>query len=595
MSESDRRQRVISSTPRLATDEIANRSFQKGVRGFSETEVRAFLKRVAEEVAAGRVHEQDLEAAIDSLEEQLRTPRPLSEQELLDALGEETARLLRSAREASDDIRSMAEERAAHLVEEAGEAAERTRAEAAALLESRSAQAEAKSAELISEAETRAMTALEAAKAEAESILEHARHQGREMLDEARSARERVLGDLVRRRALLNAQIEALREGRDRLLDAYRTVKRTFLDATEALAQVEARAAEERSASTHEPIDIAAEVAAEIDKLDGETTGEIADAADPNVDGNADSNVDGGADTHTGGTTEPAAGDDGERVDVVPIGAADDSESEVATALADVDTLFARLRAGHDEAAGPGGDESAGTPAAGAPGAEVPSGPRISADDWRKRRAEKIDPLLPALVKRAKRRAQDEQNALLDSVRRHKGRPTSQQVLSDGDVARDAWTKVLRDAVDRSYSAGRTAAGATAEIASDDLAAEAAEAVVAPLRERLSAAIDSADDGDSGGLVERIGARYREWKNKSLERSLTEVLATAWTRGVYDAVPDEAVLWWIPFEEGRCSDCDDNALEPTVKGKQFPTGQAFPPAHPGCKCLLAPAGVVEAR
>src|SRR5579859_3657065 len=73
MTESDRRQRLISSTPRLSTDEVANRSFAKGVRGFSETEVRAFLKRVAEELALGRGHEQELEAAIDSLEEQLRT------------------------------------------------------------------------------------------------------------------------------------------------------------------------------------------------------------------------------------------------------------------------------------------------------------------------------------------------------------------------------------------------------------------------------------------------------------------------------------------------------------------------------------------
>jgi hypothetical protein len=55
------------------------------------------------------------------------------------------------------------------------------------------------------------------------------------------------------------------------------------------------------------------------------------------------------------------------------------------------------------------------------------------------------------------------------------------------------------------------------------------------------------------------------------------------------------VLWWVPFVEGRCSDCDDNALEPTVKGKQFPTGQAFPPAHLGCKCLLVPADLLEGQ
>lgn len=570
MNESDRRQRVISSTPRLSIDEVATRSFAKGVRGFSETEVRGFLKRVSEELALTRVREQELESAIDALEEQVRAPRPLSEQELLDALGEETARLLRSAREASDDIRKKAEERAARLVEEAAEAAERTRAEATELLQTRTEEAEAKTAELVSDAETRAMTALEAAKAEAETILDHARRQGREMLDEAKAARERVLGDLVRRRALLKGQIEALRAGRDHLLDAYRTVKGTFLDATEALAQVEARAAVERTASGSEAIDIAAEIAAEIEKLDGPVSTELADANGAEGPVGA-----GGAETDGGEATAAET---------------EVAETEVATALADVDTLFARLRAGHDEAA------TADAPRAAVDsGAEVPAGPRCTAEEWRTRRAKTIDPLLPALLKRAKRRAQDDQNALLDSVRRHKGRPSAQQVLSDSVASRDAWAKVLREALDRAYGSGRTAAGADTALASDAVASEAAEAVVAPLRERLTVAIDSGEEGDTGGLVERIGARYREWKNQSLERTLGEILASAWTRGVYDAVPDQAVLWWVPFEEGRCSDCDDNALEPTVKGKQFPTGQAFPPAHPGCKCLLAPAGLLEGK
>jgi hypothetical protein len=148
---------------------------------------------------------------------------------------------------------------------------------------------------------------------------------------------------------------------------------------------------------------------------------------------------------------------------------------------------------------------------------------------------------------------------------------------------------VLDDAVGRAYAAGRTAAGGDTRDADPGLVREAAEAVVVPLRQRVTVAIDSGDEGDTGGLVERIGARYREWKNQSLESSLAEVLASAWSRGVYDAVPDGAVLWWVPNDEGRCSDCDDNGLEPTKKGEHFPTGQPFPPAHPGCRCLLAPA------
>ena len=600
MSESDRRQRVITSTPRLTTDEVASRSFAKGVRGFSETEVRAFLKRVSEELAAARAHEHELEGAIDSLEEQVRTPRPLSEQELLDALGEETARLLRSAREASDEIKKKAEERAARLVDEAAAAAERTRAEAAELRATRIAEAEARTSELVEAAEARAAAALEAAKAEAETILDKARVHGRDMLDEAKSARERVLGDLVRRRALLNGQIEALRGGRDHLLDAYRTVKRTFLDATEALVQVEARAAVERSASQGEPMDIAAEIAAEIEMLD---SGEAAVTAEtPAVDV-----VDVDVENESGG---------------VPSEAGTDAETETATALADVDSLFARLRAGHDEDPGDVGESAAddatgehdtaadavdamqavdevaveSTPAAAHAPTTPTAGPDAStAEEWRARRAHSVDPWMSPLLKKAKRRAQDDQSALLDSVRRHKGRPTAQQVLGETETALAGWSTVLREAFDGAYAAGRSAAGSPGGPVGDDVVAEAAETVVVPLRERLAVAIDSGEEGDTGGLVERIGARYREWKNQTLERTLSEVLAAAWTRGVYDAVPDEAVLWWVPFEEGRCSDCDDNALEPTVKGKQFPTGQALPPAHPGCKCLLVPAGMLAGK
>src|SRR5690349_835071 len=147
MTDTDRRQqRLITSTPQLTPEEIATRAFGTGFRGYAEAEVRSFLKRISEQLVATKERETELVAAMDSLEEQLRQPRPLSEQELLDALGEETARLLRSAREASDDIRTKAEERAARLVEEAQDAADRMRAEAEEVLTDRTAQADARSA-----------------------------------------------------------------------------------------------------------------------------------------------------------------------------------------------------------------------------------------------------------------------------------------------------------------------------------------------------------------------------------------------------------------------------------------------------------------
>jgi hypothetical protein len=149
---------------------------------------------------------------------------------------------------------------------------------------------------------------------------------------------------------------------------------------------------------------------------------------------------------------------------------------------------------------------------------------------------------------------------------------------------------VLRTGLDSAYGSGRSAVGGDAVAAPPDLVEEAVRHVVMPLRERLSTAIDDTNDGLSTSLViERIGARYREWKLQSLEGVIEDVLAVAWSRGVFDAVADGTMLQWVPAHEGRCPDCDDNALEPTVKGEAFPTGQLHPPAHPGCRCLLVPA------
>jgi hypothetical protein len=309
-----------------------------------------------------------------------------------------------------------------------------------------------------------------------------------------------------------------------------------------------------------------------------------------------------------------------ERVEEIDVTAPDTGgepvDAEHAEGLADVDSLFARIRAGQVEATiepAPGSPSaSAATtsePAASAvavaepvvapepqtdappvaPAASDDAAPGVSQSEWRERRATVLDPLLGTVAKRAKRAAQDDQNALLDAVRRHKGRPTAAQVLVPEADLRSAWSGVVRDAIDAAYGAGRVAVGADSADAEHALVDEAAETIVMPLRERIVSAIDTGEDGDTSGLVERIGARFREWKNQSLEDTLEDVLVLAWSRGVYDGSPEGAVLRWIPVVEGRCSDCDDNGLEPTVKGSAFPTGQLHPPAHRGCRCLLAPS------
>src|SRR5260370_2209173 len=125
MADMELPRRSVSSSTRLTPEEIVKRGFANAFRGVSETEVRNFLKRVADEFVALRDRERDLTARVEQLEDRLRNPPPPTEQQLLDSLGEETARVLRSAQEAADDIRRKAEERAAVLQRESQDDAER--------------------------------------------------------------------------------------------------------------------------------------------------------------------------------------------------------------------------------------------------------------------------------------------------------------------------------------------------------------------------------------------------------------------------------------------------------------------------------------
>ena len=160
------------------------------------------------------------------------------------------------------------------------------------------------------------------------------------------------------------------------------------------------------------------------------------------------------------------------------------------------------------------------------------------------------------------------------------------------DAQEAAWLEVLEEPLRTAYTQ------ASAEIAIDgtstgtetelpaDLLIELATVMVGAWRERLVAAIDGAAE-DPDEITQALGARYREYRGRELDHALGDALAAAWARGAYAAVPDGTMLRWVPAEEGRCADCDDNALEPTARNEAFPTGQLFPPAHPGCRCFLA--------
>ena len=274
-----------------------------------------------------------------------------------------------------------------------------------------------------------------------------------------------------------------------------------------------------------------------------------------------------------------------------------------------VDELFARIRAGRPEADAaepPSGEdlatgaETADREAASDPGGEEGGESTLSDGDealLQKRESAIVD-LEVTLTRKLKRALQDEQNDLLDRLRSLRGEPTAGALLPGHDVqvARyaDAASPLLEDA---------SAAGAifAAEVLDakpanrgpasvGELAKEAAGTIVDPLRRRLEEVIAAHAGEDQSVLVESLGGAYREWKSQRIERIAGDALSGAFSRGTWHAMPEGASMRWIVEDvDGPCPDCDDDALAGLLpRSEVFPTGQHYPPAHSGCRCLLLP-------
>ena len=179
---------------------VGSAAFSTSRRGFEQGEVRDFLRMVAAELARLQERERFLETELRGMQTRgMSAPGRLDEETVTSLLGEEAARVLTAARDASTQIRDRAEESATRLVKDAAEDAARIRESA-----------------MIEAARIR-----EDAAHDAEQEIEMAKQQGRDMVNEAREYREKVLSELSRRRDAARAQIEQLLHGRDRLLNAF--------------------------------------------------------------------------------------------------------------------------------------------------------------------------------------------------------------------------------------------------------------------------------------------------------------------------------------------------------------------------------------
>jgi cell division septum initiation protein DivIVA len=574
------------SSSRIATGDIAKHSFAIVRRGFDPDEVRSYLQSVSRSLEALEEREQELRAAVAAAEERAAHP-VVDEATLTASLGQHSAQILRHAHDEAAKIMAQAQEGASSLLRESQSQSEELQARTESSAAERVAEVELLVANAQQEARVESARIVADGVAEGEAVIGKAKDEGRALLEQVQEARRRVLADLASRRRALGIQIEQLRAARDEMAASVHGVRDRVdgilsqLDRTDEEARAAAVAVAEQfrlHGGPEEPHDQ--------DALEGA----IADAPDegppPAV---RVIEVDG------------APGDAGDEA-----GAGD----EVAPASApSVDELFARIRAGTDDptAAPDGGPahthadadaepateavpEAAATPAMAPVGAEAmeqaapppppgPDSPLIA------RRDELLGPVTARLSRAVKRALGDDQNRLLDRIRSERSH-SGVELLGPEDEHLAVFEDAVRAQLAEAYAAGAAFAGARAGVADDGTVGLSttglAHVLVTMLRRQI-------EDGNGGDFGDKVSGAYREWRGERVERVAGDYATQAFSAGVVAAGADTKLRWVVTSATG-CSDCEDNALAGAVSASEaFPTGHAHPPAHSGCRCLVAPA------
>ena len=618
---------------------VSAASFNVSRRGFDQTEVRDFLRMVSAEMARLQERERFLESELKAMQTRgMSAPGMLDEEVVTALLGEEAARVLGTAREASSQIRLRAEEAATRLVKEASSDATRLR----------------------EEAELEAVRRREDAAADAEAEIELAKQQGRDMVNEAREYREKVLTELARRRELAREQIEQLIHNRDRLLNAFERARlatddvmtglvsvdhdlpREYINlapttgpvptivlerVVEAFAEAEVEAEgpevielfdhtkleeiepEPTQVVVEEIVDVVIDVVAVIEE---ETPiAEVLVEETPVVE-----EIPVVEETPVAEVIETIAVAEDEKSNVVNLFSKDRPRPETsggvnpehpsvdktvapksdANAQA-VENLFARLReATVDKAASnavSGGKvveprkstkkvevvEETAT-------AVVPVQPMHDAGAFAKR-DEVLAPIVVAMSRKLKRVLADEENEVLEYLRGKKNALTIDAMVGEQEVH----AKRYGDAISEDIMAAAKGAAKSAKVTDVIPTVDVLIGVqlVRPLRDRLAKAIEQ-NGTDRVAMAKALRGVYRQWKSQHIDEQVDDIACLSYSRGFFAGVkPGTQVCWMVDPNGPECPDAEDNSLAGSIAlGKEFPTGNLHPLAHAGCRCLLAP-------
>lgn len=590
------------------------RAFPITRRGFDPAEVRSQLRAAASEI---RRLQRLCDELTGRLTESQQSGRGDAEaRRVTEMLGAEVSSVLEAAHNA-----------AASRIERADSEAEAISYEARSAAESVLADATAQSTELIA-----------TARLEADEIVEESRNHGREMVNEAQAVRERMLRDLARKRQTGRTQIERLRAGRDRLLEALTTVQTSLDTAVEDLVTSvpEARTAANRAGLriSSEPTPTAEDLEAEIDagRLVGQplvsdsplpgpisdtfTTGEMealdhldalsvnseeADATDTTDTGESAESVqpdpapvpevelEPQSEAETGPEAEPAA-----EPELEP-----EPEAESPSLVGNARDIFSRLRSARakpdSEPAPEQVAEPAESPKSEAEETEETEDPEETKAESQPTPVESSgsnsarERAATAAAKAMKKVLVEEQGSLLDGIRRSGAAAmTTFDTEASHNAAYDqAAIPALREQC--------VSLGGSPELDLTPALANIHVIALEPVRRRL-ADIAQQFDGEQE-LSDAVRALYREARSRHLNDAASAASVAVDGLVKIDKAHSarktrkhkaKLTVRWVVNAGGSCgADCADNALAgEVVAGEKFPTGDQFPPAHPMCTCHL---------
>ena len=609
---------------------VGSAQFSVVRRGFEQEEVRDLLRGVSAELARLQERERFLESELRAMQTRgLSAPGALDEEMVTALLGEETARVLTSAREAAKQQIARAAETAERLVREASSDAARIR----------------------QEAEIESSRQRNDAVADVEAEIELAKQQGREMVIEAREYREKVLSELARRRELAREQIEHLIHDRDRLVAAFDRARLAANDVVGDLTEFDELSEEvARISGLSTPVDATAPIffdhtkdpdaipqsseLIEVEKVVGviaesidSTTVEVVEvdevveevvvieveeviAETPETTVVAMHEAPAGMSEHP--SSEPPAQEHiaevvqlfGKKrketeapqaaVEVVepPVEVAEVVETKKQTVATtqqkkSVDDLFARLKQ----------TSTAEVARTTKPKVVVPKVDQGVFDH----RDEVLEPILVLITRKMKRVLADEENSILTYLQGKKSVVALEKVLPVGDEHLQMYVEALAEDVISAAMAGaqslskslkadlrkRVTRSAVMQVVSRTID----ESTIRPLREKIQRAVEQSN-GDKDEMSNLIRSVYREMKMQRVEQQVSDIARMAYSRGAYLVLDQGTKVCWMVDPNGpSCADAEDNSLAgSTGLGSEFPTGHIHPTAHAGCRCLIAPIG-----